>query len=1297
MDVVKKFRYVGCSLFVLLFVSIQSAFSQNLEAENLTRTASATGAVVATNQSGASNNAFVYLSGTPNVNDWMQFTIPNVTAGTYSIRIYFKGFYNRGIAQFSIDGQNIGSTCDMYNANQVNQSPFDVGTTTLSGGNHLLRCTVVGKNNSSAGYLLTLDNLVLTQVASPPEISVQPQDQTVDAGQTATFSVTATGTAPLSYQWRKNGVNIPNATAATHTTIATVAGDNGALFSCVVSNQAGSVTSDNAVLTVNVIPPPVITADPENQTVLAGQPASFSVTATGTEPLSYQWRRNGVNISGATAATYTIPATVAGDNGALFACVVSNQGGSVISNNAELTVNEIISPVITAQPQNLSVLAGEAATFSVTATGTAPLTYQWRRDGNDITNATSSSYTIQVTAAGDDGAQFSCMVSNQGGSVISNNATLTVTVPLPPQITAQPQNRTVLEGATATFSVTATGTAPLTYQWRRDGTSISGATAASYTTPAVTMTYDSARFSCAVTNAYGNVTSDEAVLFVESNPRLHDSLALVAFYTAAGGSAWTNRTNWLTTHSIDTWYGVTVTSDRVTKLSFPADNNLAGTLSDALGDLTALEVLFVEGGQQLQGTLPAILGNLTSLDTLHIQNTAIAGAIPQTLSALTALEVLDLGQNRIVDVIPEWVGTLTNLQRLNLSSNNLSGGIPAVIGSLAALRQLFLQDNNLGGPIPAELGNLSNLTVLDLWGNGHTGTVPGAIGRLPALQEIMLERNELTSINDSVARLTGLTYCGLAENRFCNLSEVVSAWADANDPDWAQSQTCSGPVIEISASPRSGAVPLDVQFTATNVGQSAVYTWAWSFGDGGTADVQNPQHTYAAAGSFTAQCIASGIGGSDTATLSIQAIAPPVITTQPLGQSVTETETATFSVVASGAAPLTYQWRRNGTEISGATAAAYTTPAVTLADNGAVFSCVVSNAVGSVTSSDAILTVNAIAPPVIVTDPADQLTGVGRTATFSVVATGFGTLGYQWLRNDAPVAGATAASYTTPPATLDDDGTRFSCVVSNAGGSVTSTDAVLSVTLETPPAITADPGNVWVSEGQTATLSVTASGSLPLTYQWKKGEYDVGTGSPTFTLQAVTLQDAGAYRVIVTNTFGADTSASAMITVLPADGRFNSQKLSINGELRDAAGNPVGSGTPATIPMTLRVLNSDVGGAALYTESFRTENQQGVVVDNGLFTVRLGEGTTSDNLAEVLASNPHLWVEIVIEGATADTLHPRTPLTSAGQSMVSAGMQPLHGSGTPEPALSNVIGRMYIDDASGMTWIRTNSGWHQLQ
>src|SRR5213082_793772 len=249
------------------------------------------------------------------------------------------------------------------------------------------------------------------------------------SGQTATFTVTATGTAPVSFQWQSNGTAIGGATADSYTTPATTAADDGEQFTVVVSNAAGSVTSDAAALTVNAAPvAPTITTQPASQTVSTGQTATFTVTATGTAPLSYQWQKNGTAIGAATTASYTTSATTASDNGDQFTVVVSNAVGSVTSSAAALTVNAaLVAPTITTQPASQTVSVGQTATFTVTATGTAPLSYQWQKNGTAIGGATAASDTTPATTAADNGDQFTVVVSNAASSVTSNAASLTVT------------------------------------------------------------------------------------------------------------------------------------------------------------------------------------------------------------------------------------------------------------------------------------------------------------------------------------------------------------------------------------------------------------------------------------------------------------------------------------------------------------------------------------------------------------------------------------------------------------------------------------------------------------------------------------------------------------------------------------------------------------------------------------------------------------------------------------------------------------------------------------------------------
>ena len=205
----------------------------------------------------------------------------------------------------------------------------------------------------------------------------------------------------------------------------------------------------------------------------SGADVLFTVEATehGTVELSVavQWQ----DLPGETTQFLFLPAVTAARAGR-YSVLVSNAGGAVLS--VEVTLTVIVPPTITTPPQNVTVVAGQSATFTVGVSGSAPFSYQWFKGGVTVSGATGASLTINPAQPADEGL-YTAQVSNLAGDAISPGATLTVLVP--PVITTPPQGATVAVGSTVTLSVAATGTPPLSYQWKKNGADLPGKTEAS--------------------------------------------------------------------------------------------------------------------------------------------------------------------------------------------------------------------------------------------------------------------------------------------------------------------------------------------------------------------------------------------------------------------------------------------------------------------------------------------------------------------------------------------------------------------------------------------------------------------------------------------------------------------------------------------------------------------------------------------------------------------------------------------------------------------------------------------------
>jgi hypothetical protein len=356
------------------------------------------------------------------------------------------------------------------------------------------------------------------QAITPPSIATQPQSQTVTAGANVSFNVAAAGTAPLNYQWRFGSANLAGQTSSTLTLNGVTTGQAGN-YSVVVSNPGGAVTSSVAVLTVNpAIVAPTITAQPQNQSILAGGSATFSVTATGTAPLSYQWRFGNAAIPGQTSAGLVL-SNVSSNDAGNYSVIVTNAAGAITSGVATLTITPAaVAPFISSQPQSQTVVAGNTAIFSASAGGTAPLAYQWWFGSAALSGQTGMSLSLSAVTTNQSGDYY-LVVTNAVGAVTSAPAILTVNSALvAPTILTQPQNKTVPAGSNVVFTVTATGSNPLQYQWRLNGSALAGQTSATLTLNNVT-TNQSGGYSVVVSNPAGVVTSQVAQLTIlQSRP-----------------------------------------------------------------------------------------------------------------------------------------------------------------------------------------------------------------------------------------------------------------------------------------------------------------------------------------------------------------------------------------------------------------------------------------------------------------------------------------------------------------------------------------------------------------------------------------------------------------------------------------------------------------------------------------------------------------------------------------------------------------------------------------------------------
>jgi hypothetical protein len=399
------------------------------------------------------------------------------TTGNYQVMFYGTMGTDYGIVQCSIDGIDIGVPIDAYGATVWPTGPITLGTTNLSAGNHSFKMTNVGRNSASAGYSFGIDCLELINlgVATAPVIRRQPLTQTMDSGYNATLSIGAVG-YPLFYQWLKNGTNVAGATNAV-CVLNAVTTNTAGIYSVIVSNSAGSVTSSNAQLSVVTVShnspfrfegesTPVdewyqSSAGAQDMTGF-GSGWSGNAQLFGDFGAVSNWLTIGMELFKGGSYWVDLAITKAPDYGKFQCYLNGNPVGPVVDSYAStvrtngrirlgafnlpidlqrlkfvctgkntsssgykfgidyVELVDFLPPGITnqPQPQTQTLPAGSRISFSVGVTGDA-LAYQWRKNGTDVPGATNTTCTINFASTNDNGA-YSVMLSNSAVAMFSS-------------------------------------------------------------------------------------------------------------------------------------------------------------------------------------------------------------------------------------------------------------------------------------------------------------------------------------------------------------------------------------------------------------------------------------------------------------------------------------------------------------------------------------------------------------------------------------------------------------------------------------------------------------------------------------------------------------------------------------------------------------------------------------------------------------------------------------------------------------------------------------------------------------
>jgi hypothetical protein len=856
-------------------------------------------------------------------------------------------------------------------------------------------------------------------LVAPPAITSQPANQTIAAGGSATFTVAATGAAPLTYQWRFNGVNINGATTPS-LTINNAQLPQAGGYSVRIVNSAGAAVSVTAILTVQA--PPMITQQPQSRSVAAGGMAIFSVTAQGTPPLAYQWLHNGTPVSGATSGALVVTNVQPALEGE-YTVRVSNNFGAITSLVANLSISAV--PVIIAQPQPTNVFVGATVTFTVGVSGSPPLVYQWRFNNANIPGATSPSLTLtdlQISGTGN----YSVFVTNDVGAALSSPALLTVTVPPVVTVVATDGNASEPGANPGTFTVRRTGSSgrALTVEFAVNGSAVPGSDYNALTSPVVIPAGSlSEILTVTPLNDSSREGNETVVLTVNASSE----------YVLGSQSAAT----------------VTIFDDDNLAPSVTITNPIAGSMYNA-----GVDVAVSATASDADGTVAKVefFYNATNKigEVLAAPYSLTWSNVPSGAHVLTAVATDDLGSTAesapvSIDVNRAPIASIT------APANGASFFAPAQINITATASdpdgsvtnvQFYAGTNLIGSdatpPYTALFGGVQAgtyvLTARAIDNQGVAGTsspvIVTVIAAPPRFDDTFANRGVIQGFTNFVTGNNSTYTKESGEPRHDNKTGGHSAWIQ-----WV--------------APGSGTCTIDT-FTSDFDTVLAVYrgtavsslTFVASNDD--DVDILQSRLSFAATAGTAYVIAVDGYGSTDFGNIRFHLNLPnlsPVISQQPTNQTVNQGGSATFAIIAAGAAPLRYQWFFGGAGILNATNTSLVLSNVRATNEGAYY-CIVSNANGFATSASATLTVRV--PPSIVTQPTNQTVNPGATATLGVSVAGTAPFSYQWRFNGTNLAGRTSPTLVLNNVQHTNAG-NYSISVANSVGSAVSQAAELIV------------------------------------------------------------------------------------------------------------------------------------------------------------------------------------------------------------------------------------------------------------